>query len=231
MASLGHNELIPNDIQPCVDRVTILGMWQTNQQTDNKKSQNPCQLNPLRPGYSRRTVSTPLLLMPWLFESPGHQQPWHWLCSIKWVLALWVTRSSAAMALTMQYYMGPGSLSHQAISSHGIDYAVLNVSWLFESPGHQQPWHWLCSIKCVLALWVTRPSAAMALTMQYWMGPGSLSHQAISSHGIVYAVSNGSWLFESPGHQQPWHWLCSIEWVLALWVTRPSAAMALTMQY
>ena len=28
------------------------------------------------------TRSIPWLLMPWLHASPGHQQPWHWLCGI-----------------------------------------------------------------------------------------------------------------------------------------------------
>ena len=27
--------------------------------------------------------------MPWLIASPGHQQPWYWLCSIYWSLPFW----------------------------------------------------------------------------------------------------------------------------------------------
>ena len=36
----------------------------------------------LRLEYSRRYRSIPWLLMPWLLPSPGHQQPWYWLCRI-----------------------------------------------------------------------------------------------------------------------------------------------------
>ena len=32
--------------------------------------------------YSRRTSSTPWMLMPWLLQSPGHQ-PWYWLCGMR----------------------------------------------------------------------------------------------------------------------------------------------------
>ena len=36
----------------------------------------------LEPEYAGRTKSIPWLLMPWLLASPGHQQPWYWLCMI-----------------------------------------------------------------------------------------------------------------------------------------------------
>ena len=44
-------------------------------------------LNPLalRPEYSRQTCSILLLLMPWLFTSPGHQQPSYSLCRM-WIM-------------------------------------------------------------------------------------------------------------------------------------------------
>ena len=32
--------------------------------------------------YPGITKSIPWLLMPWLLTSPGHQQPWYWLCRI-----------------------------------------------------------------------------------------------------------------------------------------------------
>ena len=32
--------------------------------------------------YFKSTRSKPWLLMPWLLASPGHQEPWCWLCSI-----------------------------------------------------------------------------------------------------------------------------------------------------
>ena len=34
----------------------------------------------LKPEYLGPTKSIPWWLMPWLLASPGHQQPWHWLC-------------------------------------------------------------------------------------------------------------------------------------------------------
>ena len=35
-----------------------------------------------RPSYLGLTRSISWLLMPWLLTSPGHQQPWYWLCRI-----------------------------------------------------------------------------------------------------------------------------------------------------
>ena len=32
--------------------------------------------------YSGKTSSIPWMLMTWRLESPGHQQPWYWLCRI-----------------------------------------------------------------------------------------------------------------------------------------------------
>ena len=34
------------------------------------------------PSYLGSPRSLSCLLMPWLLTSPGHQQPWHWLCRI-----------------------------------------------------------------------------------------------------------------------------------------------------
>ena len=39
-------------------------------------------LNVRGPSYIGLTRSISLLLMPWLLTSPGHQQPWYWLCRI-----------------------------------------------------------------------------------------------------------------------------------------------------
>ena len=39
-------------------------------------------LNVWWPSYLDLTRSISLLLMPWLLTSPGHQQPWYWLCTI-----------------------------------------------------------------------------------------------------------------------------------------------------
>ena len=41
-------------------------------------------LNVRGPSYLGLTRSISWLLMPWLFTSPGHQQPWYWLCRICW---------------------------------------------------------------------------------------------------------------------------------------------------
>ena len=37
--------------------------------------------------YSARTRPIPWLSMPWLLASPGHQQPWYWLCKINQFLS------------------------------------------------------------------------------------------------------------------------------------------------
>ena len=39
-------------------------------------------LNVRGPSYLSLTRSISWLLMPWLLTSPGHQQPWYWLCRI-----------------------------------------------------------------------------------------------------------------------------------------------------
>ena len=39
-------------------------------------------LNVWEPSYLSLTRSISWLLMPWLLMSPGHQQPWYWLCRI-----------------------------------------------------------------------------------------------------------------------------------------------------
>ena len=39
-------------------------------------------LNMRGPSYLGLTKSISWLLMPWLLTSPGHQQPWYWLCKI-----------------------------------------------------------------------------------------------------------------------------------------------------
>ena len=39
-------------------------------------------LNMQGPSYLGLTRSKSWLLMPWLLVSPGHQQPWYWLCKI-----------------------------------------------------------------------------------------------------------------------------------------------------
>ena len=40
-------------------------------------------LNMRGPSYLGLTESISWLLMPWLLTSPGHQQPWYWLCRIR----------------------------------------------------------------------------------------------------------------------------------------------------
>ena len=43
---------------------------------------NELTLNVRGPSYLGLTRSISWLPMPWLLTSPGHQQPWYWLCSI-----------------------------------------------------------------------------------------------------------------------------------------------------
>ena len=43
---------------------------------------NVLTLNMRGPSYLGLTRSISWLLMPWLLTSPGHQQPWYWLCKI-----------------------------------------------------------------------------------------------------------------------------------------------------
>ena len=44
--------------------------------------ENVLILNVWGPSYLGWTRSILWLLMPWLLASPGHQQPWYWLCNI-----------------------------------------------------------------------------------------------------------------------------------------------------
>ena len=46
------------------------------------KSSYILTLNVRGPSYLGLTRSISWLLMPWLLTSPGHQQPWYWLCRI-----------------------------------------------------------------------------------------------------------------------------------------------------
>ena len=39
-------------------------------------------INMQRPSFLGLTRSISWLLMPWLLASPGHQQPWYWLCKL-----------------------------------------------------------------------------------------------------------------------------------------------------
>ena len=41
---------------------------------------NRLALNVQGPSYLGLTMSISCLLMPWLLTSPGHQQPWYWIC-------------------------------------------------------------------------------------------------------------------------------------------------------
>ena len=45
-------------------------------------SLNELTLNVRGPSYLGLPRSISWLLMPWLLTSPGHQQPWYWLCRI-----------------------------------------------------------------------------------------------------------------------------------------------------
>ena len=44
-------------------------------------------INVRGPSYLGLTRSISWLLTPWLLTSPGHQQPWYWLCRIGWFLS------------------------------------------------------------------------------------------------------------------------------------------------
>ena len=46
-------------------------------------------LNVRGPSYLGITRSISWLLMPWLLTSPGHQQPWYWLCRIGMSWLIW----------------------------------------------------------------------------------------------------------------------------------------------
>ena len=48
----------------------------------NHSSCDVLTLNVRGPRYLGLTRSISWLLMPWLLTSPGHQQPWYWLCRI-----------------------------------------------------------------------------------------------------------------------------------------------------
>ena len=48
----------------------------------SEKSHEVLALNVWGPSYLSLTRSISWLLMRWLLTSPGHQQPWYWLCRI-----------------------------------------------------------------------------------------------------------------------------------------------------
>ena len=54
----------------------------------------------------------PWLLMPWHLASPGHQQPWYWLCRIK---------GSSSSTTEDFNYLCRSNMHGHGISSHGVD--------------------------------------------------------------------------------------------------------------
>ena len=63
----------------------MLVFWcklQRNWHNININSGDGLTLNVRGPSYLGVTRSISWLLMPWLLTSPGHQQPWYWLCRI-----------------------------------------------------------------------------------------------------------------------------------------------------
>ena len=58
----------------------IKGLWMWHHVSS--PGHNKLTLNVRGPSYLGLTRSISWLLMPWLLTSPGHQQPWYWLCKI-----------------------------------------------------------------------------------------------------------------------------------------------------
>ena len=58
--------------------------WRQNQQSGAQITSFCRKLTPnvRGPSYLDLTRSISWLLMPWLLTSPGHHQPWYWLCRI-----------------------------------------------------------------------------------------------------------------------------------------------------
>ena len=101
----------------------------------------------MKPEYSRWTLSIPWLLFPWLLPSPGHQQSWYWLCRIHWPSSWFLP-----LAMTDLFICGTCCILCEILvmkpehSRWTRSIPWLLMPWLLLSPGHQQPWHWLCRI-------------------------------------------------------------------------------------
>ena len=57
-------------------------IWEGSGMVQNWQPVIILTLNMRGPSYLGLTRSISWLLMPWLLTSPGHQQPWYWLCRI-----------------------------------------------------------------------------------------------------------------------------------------------------
>ena len=83
-----HDELfqlpVPSQCQEMIENTNTFFMFLRNNST--------CKHAPSgAPAYYRKTRSISILLMPWLLASPGHQQPWYWLCVMSIFLSsVWV---------------------------------------------------------------------------------------------------------------------------------------------
>ena len=66
--------------QPSITKIS----WQISflKFHSNLPEANELTLNVRGPSILGLTRSISWLLMPWLLTSPGHQQPWYWLCKI-----------------------------------------------------------------------------------------------------------------------------------------------------
>ena len=71
------------DILSIIFKVALQAVWWLNDLLWLPKLQwKTLTLNVRGPSYLCLTRSISWLLMPWLLRSPGHQQPWYWLCRI-----------------------------------------------------------------------------------------------------------------------------------------------------
>ena len=62
--------------------IRVNSLWPGGWLNMKKPSQSVLTLHVRGPSYLGLTTSISWLLMPWLLTSPGHQQPWYWLCRI-----------------------------------------------------------------------------------------------------------------------------------------------------
>ena len=101
-------------------------------------------LNVRGPSYLGLTMSISYLLMSWLLASPGHQQPWYWLCRRVGLCLIWGRTSTTSVTSMWRNDMKCGYMFMFPLKNLAckglIESAPLLAPWLLTSCGPDVCW-------------------------------------------------------------------------------------------
>ena len=89
---------------------------------------------------------TALLLMPWYHNEPRHkQQRWLEFAGNIPFFSEWLLGAKSTHVISISWHFNPQRAGPSYLSlNRSISWLLM--PWLLTSPGHQQPWYWLCRI-------------------------------------------------------------------------------------